>query len=253
MKEISLDCFKKTYRKFDDMFDDAMLTMFWEHMSKAIRDFNINCPPYFFAQILYESNYFRRTEESFSYSEKRLLEVFPKYFNANNVRRFLGKPKKIASLVYGGRMGNRPYPSHDGWTYRGRGFIQLTGKNNYRQFTASKKIPDHMDFEKYPHFVSEHFYMTVAGWYFEENKISKELSFEEVTRIINGGLHGFKQREKILKEIFKHQKEEDREALLQKKKEEREKIPVKQFNWKLYASFAGVLALFALVYYLWRL
>ena len=85
----------------------------------------------FFAQIGTETGSLSRVDENLNYSAKRLLEVFPKYFNSNNVAKYANQPAKIASRAYANRIGNGSEESGDGWKYRGRGLIQVTGKANY--------------------------------------------------------------------------------------------------------------------------
>ncbi|MBB3315101.1 putative chitinase [Rhizobium sp. BK181] len=73
--------------------------------------------------------------ESLNYSETGLLRTFPKYFSATDAKAYARKPVKIANRAYGNRMGNGDEVSGDGWRYRGRGYCQITGKNNYRRFS----------------------------------------------------------------------------------------------------------------------
>ena len=96
--------------------------------------YNINTPERqacFLAQCIHESTGFTRFEESLYYSAPRLLEVFPSYFTPSQAADYAKQPERIANRVYANRMGNGLESSGDGWKYRGRGLIQLTGKNNY--------------------------------------------------------------------------------------------------------------------------
>lgn len=87
---------------------------------------------HFIAQCAHESGGFRITHESGNYSAKRLLEIFPKYFNRDNVNRYVGRPEAILSRAYANRLGNGNESSGDGWRFRGRGYLQETGRDNYR-------------------------------------------------------------------------------------------------------------------------
>lgn len=151
---------------------------------------------HFAGQLSHESFDFKITSENLNYSAERLLQVFPKYFNDKNVILYARKPIKIANRVYANRMGNADENSGDGWKYRGRGYIQLTGKNNYLAF--SKFIGE--DCIQNPDLVSQKYALESAIWFFFENKIfslCKDLSddsIKKVTKIINGGLNGFADR-----------------------------------------------------------
>ena len=89
---------------------------------------------HFFAQCAHESGNFIIFRENLNYSADGLLRIFPKYFDAIKARQYARQPERIANRVYANRMGNGDEASGDGWRYRGRGAIQLTGKNNYRDF-----------------------------------------------------------------------------------------------------------------------
>jgi len=90
---------------------------------------------HFLAQCGHESGGFKAINENLNYGAKGLLGVFPKYFNAASAAQYERKPEMIASKVYANRMGNGDEASKEGWKFRGRGYIQLTGKSNYTNFT----------------------------------------------------------------------------------------------------------------------
>ena len=94
----------------------------------------------FFAQVGHESINLSAVVENLNYSATRLLSIFPKYFNAGNVYNYANQPAKIANRAYANRMGNGTEASGDGWKYRGRGLIQLTGKTNYANLKADSGI-----------------------------------------------------------------------------------------------------------------
>lgn len=167
----------------------------------------INTPlrlSHFFAQIEHESG-LKPREENLNYSADRLLVVFPKYFDENNVYDYARKPIMIASRVYKNRMGNGSEASGDGWKYRGRGFIQLTGKDNYTEFSKATGIncvndPDLL--------LKEENAMLSALWFWNKRNLSilaDKDDLKNITRRINGGYNGLEHRKELLnlyKEIF---------------------------------------------------
>jgi Predicted chitinase len=96
---------------------------------------------HFLAQIGHESASLSRLEENLDYSAARLREVFPSRFDATTARAYARQPERIANRVYANRMGNGDEASGDGWTYRGRGPIQLTGRANYRRMARITGLP----------------------------------------------------------------------------------------------------------------
>lgn len=104
------------------------------HLAAALERFDILTPrriAAFLAQVGHESASLSRAEENLNYSAQRLAEVFPSYFSAEAARSYARQRDRIANRVYANRMGNGPERSGDGWRYRGRGLIQITGRNNY--------------------------------------------------------------------------------------------------------------------------
>ena len=106
----------------------------------------------------------------------------------------------LASYVYGNRMGNGDEVSNDGWIFRGRGYIQLTGKNNYMAFDKSVDA----DIINNPDLVSTDYALISSAWYWNSRKLNKYADVgagsnevKKITSIINGGLHGFEQRNKL--------------------------------------------------------
>lgn len=155
--------------------------------------FNIDTPErqsMFLAQLAHESAGFERLEENMNYGPGRLLQVFPKYFTPAEAVEFAHDGERIAERVYGGRLGNGPEGAGDGWRYRGRGFIQLTGRGNYRKAGRALVLPfeDDPDLAASPREAA-----MVAGWYWEEhgcNALADAGKFEQITRVISGGLRG---------------------------------------------------------------
>lgn len=145
---------------------------------------------HFLGQCAHESVNFTRFEENFNYSFQRLLDIFPRYFDRQNAVYYAGQPWKIANRVYANRMGNGPEESGDGWKYRGRGAIQLTGKNNYKAF--SEWMGKSIILEN-PDIVAEQFIFDSAKFFFETNRIWRfcktvdDVSILKVSRAVNVG------------------------------------------------------------------
>lgn len=159
------------------------------------------------AQCAHESNGFTVFEENLNYSAKRLLEVFPKHFSIiEYAERFERNPEKIANKVYANRMGNGSFESGDGWKYRGRGAIQLTGKNNYEDF--SNYIKDSQVLTS-PDLVFNDYLIDSAHYFFEVNNIydlCEDLSVKTIkliTQKVNGGQNGLSDRIEWVEKISK--------------------------------------------------
>lgn len=152
---------------------------------------------HFLAQVAHESGLLRVVEENLNYSAARLREIFPKYFTAAQAQQYANRPQAIGSRVYGGRMGNGPEASGDGYRYRGRGLIQLTGKVNYRPFAdwLGVNVVDQ------PDLVAERYAVHSAVFYWTLRAINDPADADdvrEVTRRINGGTIGLADRIRLL-------------------------------------------------------
>jgi putative chitinase len=149
----------------------------------------------FLAQCGHESNNFTIMKENLNYSAQRLVQVFPKYFKSlNEATPYNRNPDKIASKVYGNRMGNGDETTHDGYTYRGRGFIQLTGKVNYTAFAKSigKSLADTVAYLETVQGALES-----ACWYWNSRNINTYCDKDDIigmTKAINGGTIGLPDR-----------------------------------------------------------
>lgn len=149
----------------------------------------------FIAQTGHESLSYNVLEENLNYSEDGLRRVFGKYFRDVDPAGYARNPRKIANRVYANRMGNGNEASGDGWKFRGRGVLQVTGKNNYTRCSRYiyndesylVKFPDMLT-QKEPALMS-------AIWYWDENNLKYETDFRELTRKINGGYNGMQDRE----------------------------------------------------------
>lgn len=151
----------------------------------------------FFAQIGHESLNLSVVSENLNYKAESLVRVWPKHFpNIQIANQYARQPEKIANRAYANRMGNGDEASGDGWRYRGRGFIQLTGKNNYIELTEHFKH----DFVTNPNDVTEPIWCTLSAGYFWSknslNELADRQDFERITRRINGGVHGLEDRQR---------------------------------------------------------
>ena len=155
---------------------------------------------HFFAQIDHESG-LKPISENLNYSAKGLRLVFSKYFKTDlEAKKYERKPREIANKVYANRMGNGDELSGDGWRYRGRGFIQLTGKDNYRAFSEYANKPDYITDPDM--LLNESDAMVCALWFWSKNKLNTYADKDDIytiTRRINGGLNGIEHRKELLK------------------------------------------------------
>ncbi|MCF8340214.1 MAG: hypothetical protein K9I82_04490 [Chitinophagaceae bacterium] len=178
-------------------------------------NYNINTQlrlAHFLAQCAHESGNFTAVQENLNYSAKRLQEVFGKYFTTKEkALLYERKPSKIASLVYANRMGNGDEESVEGFKFRGRGYIQLTGKNNYLLFNNSlNEAGIDVDVIGNPDLVATTYPLASAGWFFDKNKLneiadlggSREISIR-ITKRVNGGTHGLDSRISYFNKFYK--------------------------------------------------
>lgn len=152
---------------------------------------------HFLAQCAHESGGFKLVQENLNYSADGLKKTFPKYFSGLLAESYARKPELIASRVYGGRMGNGAEPTKEGYKFRGRGYIQLTGKENYTSF--SKFINE--DCVANPDLVATKYPLASAAFFFNKNNIwavcdkgATSANVTEVTKRVNGGTHGLPDR-----------------------------------------------------------
>lgn len=158
-----------------------------------------NRAAHFFAQTAHESGGFKAFSENLNYGAKGLRGIFRKYFPTDALARaYERKPAKIANRVYGNRMGNGPESSGEGFAFRGRGALQLTGKFNYSEFAKYVNRPEVMD---NPDLVATELAFESALWFFDKNKLwgicdqgINDAAIVALTRRINGGQHGIDDR-----------------------------------------------------------
>lgn len=155
---------------------------------------------HFLAQCGHESGGFKIMNENLNYGAKGLLTTFPKYFNAETAALYERKPEKIANIVYGGRMGNGDKTTGDGWKFHGRGFIQLTGHDNYKAFSAA--IGE--DCVAHPDLIATKYPLASAAWFFTrclpKCTDASDAAITAVTKCVNGGTIGLPDRIKHFKE-----------------------------------------------------
>lgn len=162
--------------------------------------FSINTPSrlaHFLAQTGHESGGFKITKENLNYSAERLQVIFKKYFTAESAKEYARKPEKIANIVYANRMGNGNQASGDGFNFRGRGYIQLTGKDNYTAF--DKSVED--DILATPDLVATKYPLLSAAWFWNKNGLNAiadtgvgEDVITKITKKVNGGTIGLTDR-----------------------------------------------------------
>jgi putative chitinase len=161
---------------------------------------------HFLAQCGHESGGFRLTKENLNYSAKGLMGIFKKYFPTEALaKQYERKPEKIANKVYSSRMGNGDEASGDGAKFCGRGYIQLTGKDNYTAF--GKSINE--DITANPTWVAEKYALLSAAWFFNKNKLhtmadggATDAVVTSITKRVNGGTIGLPDRIKHFKEYY---------------------------------------------------
>jgi putative chitinase len=159
---------------------------------------------HFLAQCGHESGGFKIVNENLNYSTKGLQGIFKKYFPTPILaEQYQRKPEKIANRVYASRMGNGDEASGEGFKFRGRGYIQLTGKQNYTAF--GKAINE--DIATNPDLVATKYPLLSAAWFFSKNCLTKckdasDASVLAVTKCVNGGTIGLPDRQKHFKEYY---------------------------------------------------
>jgi putative chitinase len=171
--------------------------------------FGINTPlrvAHFLAQCGHESGGFRVTQENLNYSAKGLNGIFKKYFPTEAAATpYARQPQKIANKVYANRMANGSEASGDGYKFRGRGYIQLTGRDNYTQFGKAIGV----DIPSNPDLVSSQYALASAAWFWSKNGLNKladagasDTAVTSITKRVNGGTIGLPDRIKHFKEYY---------------------------------------------------
>jgi putative chitinase len=193
-----------TVQQFKELFPKNANAGEWtEAINDILPDFEINTPKRiaaFLAQCGHESAGFSVLKENLNYSADGLNNIFPKYFKnaGRDATAYARQPEKIANLVYASRMGNGDEKSGDGWRYRGRGPIQLTGKDNYRAF-ANDYFDDPETLLNDPDLLIDHIptSLLAAVWFWQKNKLNvlaDSGDIKAMTKRINGGFIGLEDR-----------------------------------------------------------
>ena len=191
--------------KLNGILPDNVFSQITDVMEK----FQINTPlriSHFLAQCAHESGNFKTVNENLNYGAKGLLRTFKKYFPTEaKALQYERKPEKIANLVYANRMGNGAESSGDGFKYRGRGYIQLTGKVNYESFN---KLVDE-DIIVNPNLVATKYPLLSAAWFWNSrllntlaDKGATEVAVILITKKVNGGVHGLNDRLDKFKKFY---------------------------------------------------
>jgi putative chitinase len=183
---------------------EAVIAQIPEVMTK----FGINTSlrlAHFLSQCGHESGGFKLTTENLNYSADGLKKIFPKYFPGTLNESYARKPEAIASKVYANRIGNGAEATKDGWKFRGRGYIQLTGKANYAEF--DKVVEENILAQ--PDLVSTKYPLLSAAWFWSKNglnaladKGADDAAVTGVTKRVNGGTIGLPDRIKHFKEYY---------------------------------------------------
>uniref|UniRef100_A0A6M3M1A6 Putative glycoside hydrolase n=1 Tax=viral metagenome TaxID=1070528 RepID=A0A6M3M1A6_9ZZZZ len=170
------------------------------HLKRAMTRFDITAPvreAAFLAQVGYESAGMTRFVENLNYSAAGLQATWPSRFSAEQAMEYARKPQMIANKVYADRMGNGSEKSGDGWKYRGRGLIQITGRDNYEEIGDALQLP----LLTTPELLEQEEYaaLSAAIWWWKNglNELADNGLFELITRRINGGYHGLAKRKEL--------------------------------------------------------
>ena len=167
---------------------------------------------HFFAQTAHETGNFKAFSENLNYSADGLNKIFPKYFKnaGRDANAYNRNPEKIANIVYASRMGNGNEASGEGWKFRGRGALQLTGKDNYAAFAKYLNKPEIMT---NPDLVATTYSFESAMFFFDKNKLwdicdkgINDAAILALTKRINGGTHGLDDRKQKTKKYYEYVK-----------------------------------------------
>ncbi|HEK0030656.1 glycoside hydrolase family 19 protein [Pseudomonas aeruginosa] len=175
----------------------ATATIWLEHLNGAMARFEINTPErvaMFLAQVGHESQSLKRLVENLNYSAEGLLKTWPKRFAPVEARQYARQPERIANRVYANRMGNGSPDTGDGYRYRGRGLIMITGHDNYAEASRALALP----LVAQPELLEQRTWAAIAaGWFWHSrglNDLADQGRFEKITLRINGSFTGAEDR-----------------------------------------------------------
>ena len=189
---------------FEDTDEDILAT-FVDPINAVAEEFEINTPQrisMFLAQIGHESGGLTKLRENLNYKAERLAQIFPKYFRNVDPDEYAHNPEKIANRVYASRMGNGDEASGDGYRFRGRGAIQLTGRSNYTSCGEDIGVdlisnPDYLETPEGA--------IRSAAWFWDQrglNDFADNNDIVTVTKRINGGTIGLADRKELYEEAL---------------------------------------------------
>lgn len=199
--------FEFTQEKLAQIIPNAAygVDVWFNELNELLPVFEINTPQRvaaFIAQTAHESGGYRALSENLNYSGDALCRVWPKHFNEENKEQYHRNPEAIANRAYRNRMGNGDEESGEGWAYRGRGLIQLTGKDNYSRFAAYAE----MAVEQAPEYIeTPRGAVHSACWFWYSNDLNTYADagdFVGMTKRINGGTIGLEDRIKHYEEAL---------------------------------------------------
>ena len=201
--ESSMNITKEQLQQFFEDTHESIIDSFVDPLNKTFERFEINTPErvaMFLAQVGVESAGLTATKENLNYKAATLEKLWPSHFRNVDVNDYAHNPEKIANRVYCDRMGNGDEDSGDGYKYRGRGLIQLTGKDGYEHFAKAigMDLDEVVDYLETPEGAA-----MSAGWFWDSHKLNHladEDNVKEVTHKINGGYNGLEERESLYKE-----------------------------------------------------
>ena len=180
----------------------------FNQLQSVIDKFQINTKErmaHFLGQSSHESANFKVFIENLNYSSDALLRVFPKYFTAQTAAQYQHNQEAIGSKIYANRMGNGDEKSKDGYKFRGRGAIQLTGHDNYKAFGLAIGI----DLLTNPDLVATDYALLSASWFFSKNGLNtiadkgmNDTVITEITKRINGGVIGLDSRKQLTNQFY---------------------------------------------------
>lgn len=197
---------KEEIKKHYPNSKDAVVEALVGSLDTIAEKYGVNTPmrlAHFLAQTAHESGGFRLIEENLNYSADSLNKVFPKYFKnaGRDANEYNRQPEKIANVVYASRMGNGDTASGDGFKFRGRGLIQLTGRSNYTNFAKDNGIDVE---EAVAYLTTPQGAVESAAWFWNKNGLNALADKDDVTAVtkrINGGTIGLDDRKKHTEEF----------------------------------------------------